>query len=167
MKTLIILRHAKAQPDAPNGDHQRNLTDRGQRDASAVGSMLGSLVGVPDAIVTSDANRARQTAQLSAEACGFDSSIIIEPAIYAAEVTTLIGIIRDLPDDLGCVVFVGHNPGFEDLITYLAGPDVEVEHLPTAGFAHFELDVSSWHELTPARSRLVNRSGPPRKSAQA
>ncbi len=166
MKTLIILRHAKAQPDAPNGDHQRNLTDRGQRDASAVGSMLGTLVGVPDAIVTSDANRALQTAQLAAEACGFDSSLTIEPAIYAAEVSTLIDIIRNLPDDLGCVVIVGHNPGFEDLITHLAPSDTESEHLPTAGFAHVELDVSSWRELTPARSRLVNRGAPPRKNAR-
>ena len=71
MKTLLILRHAKTQPDAPGGDRLRNLTERGHRDAATIGGVINSLVGTPELIVTSDANRARQTAEIVAEACSY------------------------------------------------------------------------------------------------
>jgi phosphohistidine phosphatase len=146
MKTLHILRHAKAQPDAPNGDRARELTGRGRRNAAAIGAHVHTLVGRPDAIVTSDAVRARQTAELVAEAAGFDSPLTLEPDIYGADVATLIQIVRDLPDESDCVVLVGHNPGLEELTAALADSDAAAVHLPTAGLAHLEFDVAGWDE---------------------
>ena len=68
MKTLIILRHGKAVDVLVSGDKRRELTERGMRDAEAMGKLIGSEVGVPDLIVSSDATRARQTAEISGEA---------------------------------------------------------------------------------------------------
>ena len=68
MKTLLVLRHAKTQSDAPAGDHARELTERGHRNAAAMGVYIHNLTRPPDAIITSDATRALQTAEVVAAA---------------------------------------------------------------------------------------------------
>src|SRR5262245_11284856 len=141
MKTLLILRHAKAQPDAPAGDRARELTGRGRRNATAMGAKIEALVGRPDAIVTSDATRARQTAELAATACGFEAPLTVEPRIYGSDLDSLLQVVHDLPNQTGSVVLVGHNPGLEELTAALVGPDGTVT-LPTAGLAHLEFEVS-------------------------
>ncbi len=127
MKTLLVLRHAKAQPDAPRGDWARDLTERGRRNAKTMGELISERIVRPDAIVSSDAHRAQQTAEIAAEAIGFDGQILLEHAIYGAWLPDLIEVIRSLPAEAGTVVIVGHNPGFEALVVALAGLD------PTAG----------------------------------
>ena len=160
MKTLLILRHAKAQPDDPNGDWAREQTGRGRRNAAAIGAELLALVGRPDAIVTSDAARARQTAELVAEATGFDTPLTLEPDVYGADLATLIRIVRGLPDEAGCVVLVGHNPGLEELTAALTNSDAAAVHLPTAGLAHLEFAVARWDEVRPGRGRLLGLTTP-------
>ena len=154
MKTLLILRHAKAQPDAPHGDFARNLTDRGRRNASAMGDEIEKLVGRPDAIVTSDAQRARQTAELAAEAIGFEEPISLEHAIYGGGLPDLIDVVRALPESAATVVIVGHNPGFEALAVDLAGVDASEVRLPTAGLAHLELAIARWGDASAGCGRL-------------
>jgi phosphohistidine phosphatase len=160
MKTLLILRHAKAQPDAPDGDHLRALTDRGRRDATTMGNHLRTLDPVPDAFVTSDARRALQTAELAAAACGFEQPLTIDPAIYGADAAELVEIVRNLPDAAGCVVLVGHNPGLHDLVNVLTGDDVHIDHLPTAGLAYLEHDATRWRDLAEGTCHFRGLSSP-------
>src|SRR5215211_6152340 len=75
MKSLLILRHAKTQSDAPAGDHARELTERGHRNAETMGAYIKNLTGTPDLIITSDATRARQTAEIVASAGNRDQGI--------------------------------------------------------------------------------------------
>src|SRR5215216_5072419 len=89
MKTLLILRHAKTQSDAPAGDHARELTERGHRNAAAMGAYIQNLIGTPDVIITSDATRARRTAEIVAPAVAFAAPFTVEPRIYAADLATL------------------------------------------------------------------------------
>jgi phosphohistidine phosphatase len=154
MKSLLILRHAKAQPDAPHGDHPRELTKRGRRNATAMGAHIRALAGTPDAIVTSDARRAFQTAELAAAAMEFDHPLTIEPRIYDADLDDLLAVVRNLPDEAATVVLVGHNPGFEELAEELATRDADEVVLPTAGLAHLEFDVGQWHDVQPGTGRL-------------
>lgn len=149
MKTLLILRHAKTQPDAPHGDRARELKERGHRDAAAIGVHLRSEIGPPDAIVTSDAVRARQTAEIVATQLGFGQPLSIEPRIYAAGVDTLLDVVRELPDEANFVILVGHNPGFEELAAALSGQDGDEVRLPTAAVARLEFDLPHWHDVRP------------------
>src|SRR5687768_5579599 len=98
MKTLVLVRHAKAQRDAPAGDHARALSDRGLRNAAAIGTYLRTVVGTPETIITSDATRARQTAELVATAVGASVPLTLEPRLYGADVATLIDVVREIPD---------------------------------------------------------------------
>jgi phosphohistidine phosphatase len=160
MKTLLIMRHAKTQPDAPHGDHARELTDRGHRDAPVIGRYIASLVGTPDAIVTSDARRALQTAELVATSCQFTAPLTVEPAIYGADTAGLAQIVRQFPDSADCVLLVGHNPGMQELIDLLADTDVSMENFPTAGLAQLEHDSDRWQDVTPGSCHLRGITSP-------
>jgi phosphohistidine phosphatase len=149
MKTLLILRHAKTQPDAPQGDWARELKQRGHRDAAAIGAYLLPEVGTPNAIVTSDAQRARQTAEIIATELGFDRPLVIEPRIYSAAVEMLLDVVRQLPNEAETVILVGHNPGFEELAASLSGRDDDDVRLPTAAVARLEFDLPRWSDVRP------------------
>lgn len=160
MKTLLIMRHAKTQPDAPHGDHARELTDRGHRDAPVIGRSILSTVGTPDAIVTSDARRALQTAELVAASCDFVAPLTVDPSIYGADADGLARIVQQLPDSADCVVLVGHNPGMHELIDLLADASLPMGNFPTAGLAHLEHDSDHWQDVTPGSCRLRGFTSP-------
>jgi phosphohistidine phosphatase len=154
MKTLLILRHAKTQSDAPAGDHVRELTERGHHNAAAMGAYIHNLIGTPDAIVTSDATRARQTAEIVASAVDFAAPLTVEPQIYAADPDTLLAVVRSIPDGVQTVIIVGHNPGFEELAAALAGNAEHEVRLPTSGLALLEFDVEGWDAVRAGAGRL-------------
>jgi phosphohistidine phosphatase len=154
MKTLLILRHAKTQSDAPAGDHARELTERGQRNATAMGAHIHNLIGTPDTIITSDATRAQQTAEIVALAVDFAAPLTVEPRIYAADLENLLAVVRRIPDEVQIAIIIGHNPGFEELAAALAGnPEHEVR-LPTSGLAVLEFDVERWDSVRAGAGRL-------------
>ena len=145
MKRLLILRHAKSSwGDSSLDDWQRPLSPRGVRDAPGVGALLREHGIVPDLIVTSDAVRARATAQAVAEAAGYEQEIIVDPRLYHATPDDLVAVLQGLSDDAARAMIVGHNPGLEGLIERLAG---ERHDLPTAALVHLALPVDRWSAL--------------------
>ncbi len=156
MRTLLLLRHGKAQPDAPHGDKQRTLIERGRRDSATIGRKINGLVDHLDSIVTSDAQRAHETAIIAAKAAEYDGTITTEPDIYDADLDTLLDIVRHLPDNNECVMLVGHNPGFEELGAALSQEGTPPPHLPTAALAHIEFDAPHWRDVRPDAGRLLD-----------
>jgi phosphohistidine phosphatase len=152
VKTLLILRQAKAHPDSPLGDWSRDLAERGRRNAPVMGDLIRERIGRPDAIVSSDAHRARQTAELAAKAIGFDAPIVFDHAVYDAGVGDLVEVVQSLPEGTGAALLVGHNPGLEALVAFLAGSEIR---LPTAGLAHLALDIEQWADTGARSGRLL------------
>jgi phosphohistidine phosphatase len=120
-----------------------------------MGEFIRERIGRPDAIVSSDAHRARQTAEIAAEAIEYDLPITLEHAIYDAGLADLIDVVRAFPKEAGTVLLVGHNPGFEALVVALTGIDPSEARLPTAGLAHLELSVEEWSLAGPRTAHLV------------
>jgi phosphohistidine phosphatase len=154
-RTLLLLRHAEAEQDAAGGDRERTLTERGERDAAAVGDLIADLTGCPDAIVASDAVRARQTTEIVAEHAGFEGSPEFESRIYEAEVETLLDVVRDLPDAAQCVLLIGHAPGLNELTASLSEAEAEVD-LPPAGLVHLALPAERWDEVEEGSGELCD-----------
>jgi phosphohistidine phosphatase len=99
---------------------------------------------VPQAIVSSSARRARDTALLFADAAGFPAGDIrVEPQLYLASPRTIVALARGLEDRLSTVLLVGHNPGFEETLEHLAG----ASGFPTAALAVLELPIVRWADL--------------------
>ena len=60
-RTLILVRHSKAEQVFGKPDHDRELTDRGHRDAKALGEWLHGHGLICDVVVCSTSMRTRQT----------------------------------------------------------------------------------------------------------
>src|SRR5947209_706694 len=155
MKTLLVLRHGKAQEDAPRGDKARTLVERGEKEAALMGRLIGRLGLRIDGIVSSDATRARQTAEIAAKAARFEGRIELEPDIYYAGLDSLLKVVSKLPNEWDCVVLVGHNPGFEELSEALAEEGAEPPKLPTAGLARLAFDSAKrWKDMREHSGKL-------------
>lgn len=142
MKEVLIMRHAKSAWDMPyDTDFERPLNKRGRKAAPAMGAFLAERDLLPDLIVSSPAQRARETAELFMEAADYHGEIEFESGIYHAYAVELMGIVQSLPDELERVMLVGHNPGFEMLVEQLCGGAVR---MPTAAIAYIWLGVASW-----------------------
>ena len=144
MKTLLILRHAKAERDEAPTDHERELTKKGKKAARRMGELLTKENLMPDLILSSAAERARRTAEEAAEAAGFKGELKLLEELYLAEPHAYVDSLRRLGGDANRVLVVGHNPGIEALIFRLTGA---AEHMPTAALAECSLPIGSWSEF--------------------
>jgi phosphohistidine phosphatase len=148
MKTLLLLRHAKSSWKEPGlDDHDRPLNKRGKHDAPEMGKLVRKLDLAPDLILCSTARRAYDTARAVADACGYASEIETQRDLYLSDTTCYLDILHHLPDEVGSVMVVGHNPDMEELLALLTD---NAEAMPTAALAQVELPISSWQELTEA-----------------
>jgi len=145
MKTLHILRHAKSSwDDVTLSDFDRPLNPRGLKAAPFMGTLMKERGLVPDHIISSPAERARQTTELVKSAAGFMSEIEYDLNIYDANVGTLLSVIAEIADDSRTALIVGHNPGAEGLIYYLTG---EISPMPTAALAVINLELKTWGDV--------------------
>ena len=154
MLTLLLLRHAAARHQPADRDYERPLRPTGERAAAAIGRQIASLVGMPDAIVTSPAYRALETAQIVAGLFADAPAPICEEAIYEASTEELLDVVRALPDDAQTVLLVGHNPGLSLLAELLAQPGNTEVGLSTSGLAHFEFAEDHWSAVQPGEGLL-------------
>src|SRR6266545_2343824 len=115
MKTLLVLRHAKSSWEQPSlDDHTRPLNARGERDAPRMGRLVRAEHLAPDLMISSDAARARATAEAMAEAARYSGTIRLEPRLYHASASEIIDVLRtEIDEDVATVMIVGHNPGLE------------------------------------------------------
>jgi phosphohistidine phosphatase len=150
MKTLLVLRHAKSSWRAPAlDDHERPLNKRGQRDAFHIGELVRKHRLTPDMIISSDAARARLTAEAVAEAARYEGEILLDRRLYIAGPADILAVLRTVRETkAGTVMVVGHNPGLEELVEQLTG---EQHDLPTAALARIVLPIDRWRDLRDLR----------------
>ena len=108
---------------------------------------------VPDVIITSDAVRARTTAEAVAEAAGYSQAINIEPSLYHAKPNDLLAVLSDVRSDARTVLVVGHNPGLEDLVRQLTGEDHDLANGGTRAYR----DGDRWMERGRYRKCGIDR----------
>jgi phosphohistidine phosphatase len=159
MKTLLVLRHAKSSRNDPAlDDHERPLNERGRRDAPRMGELVRKHGLIPDLIISSDAVRARLTAEAVAEAARYAGEILHHPQLYPGSPADILSVLRTVPGNAETVMIVGHNPGLEQLVERLTG---EQRDLPTAALAQVALPIDRWRDLKPStRGTLVGHWRP-------
>jgi phosphohistidine phosphatase len=144
MRTLILLRHAKAvrAHEAPD-DKSRGLTGRGRREAALAGAAMAAAGLKPSLALISTAQRTRETAAYGLQA--FKPEERFEEALYHASPEGIWDAFE--ASDASSVVIVGHNPGVGELVSTLLqqahdGSSLARQlngHFPTSAFAAFEL----------------------------
>jgi len=121
-KTLLILRHAKSSwKNEKLKDFDRPLKRRGEESAKLIGKVLMMVELVPQVILSSPAQRAKQTVELVAEESKFKGELKFVESYYMGEPDDYITALKELPDEIERVMIVGHNPGLEALLQLWMG----------------------------------------------
>lgn len=148
-REILLLRHAKSDWSRDTDDFDRPLNPRGRRDAVRLARWVQEQNLIPEVILCSPARRTAQTAETLCAQTGFPAADIHWNAdLYLAPVHVLLDALADLPDKAHRVMLIGHNPGLEDLLLYLAPPAEAQRHkdklLTTATLARLILPGGSW-----------------------
>ncbi|MEV4348095.1 histidine phosphatase family protein [Actinoplanes sp. NPDC049596] len=165
-RTLVLLRHAKAEiPGDDQSDFDRKLTDRGETDADAAGAWLADERLHPDLVLCSPAARTRQTWQgvsialAQAKAGAGAPEVRYEESLYAGGRTEVFDLLARVPDTVGTVLVVGHNPTVSE-VSLLLLPDDQYDGvdvaLKTAGLAVHRAD-GPWSTTEPRSMPLIER----------
>jgi len=162
MRTLVIMRHAKAESSAPS-DVERELTDRGHADASGAGAWLAAQGVRPDFALVSSAARTSQTWEDVAVGAGWDLQLAeLDDGLYAASTEAALDLLRAVDPAYETVVLIGHNPTVSSLVQLLddgtgdeeAGNEIVMGY-PTSAVTVFSYD-GDWSDLDEADAAVVS-----------
>ncbi len=162
MKTLTLLRHAKSSWADPGADDfDRPLNARGLEAARAIGAEMRKLGLAFDAIVSSPAARAVETLAEASHGYGAPLAAVEDGCLYLAPMSMLLEIVRATDDNVGRLLLVGHNPGFELLAAALTEGDDSPDRAamagkyPTGALAEIAFEIEHWQSVAPGTGRLV------------
>ncbi len=152
MKNLVLIRHAKSAWDQPFlSDHRRPLAERGLRDAPRMAQRIKKRGIFPDAMISSDAERAKSTAFITAEQLKFPrEKIILTQHLYHAGASQILQLVQQCKETDQTLFIYGHNPGFNDFIWEMG---FQIDNLPTAGQFGLRFDTNSWKNIGPENAQ--------------
>jgi len=155
-KRIYLLRHAKSDwMDMALSDHKRPLNERGEKAADLVGCKLALKGFSPDLVYCSTAKRAVETLERVMTSGGFNWHVEHRGSLYGASADTLLTFIHQADPACDALLFVGHNPGFQDLALALAAEEKcdngKLKKLrkkfPTGAFLCLEFDVDTFPQI--------------------
>ncbi|MBW6508050.1 MAG: histidine phosphatase family protein [Desulfuromonadales bacterium] len=144
MKKLTLIRHAKSDwtSDAER-DVDRPLNRRGNKTAPRMAKRIVERGSTPEYLLSSPARRALETTRLPAKGLDLPEAVVsYDRSIYDASLTTLIEVVRNLPD-VDQIALIGRW-------LYPPAP----EWLPTCAVLELTLELTDWSALTPGCARL-------------
>jgi phosphohistidine phosphatase len=102
-------------------------------------------------VICSSARRTRQTWQYVAPALGGDPALSTDQRLYQADSEDVLEIVWQTPQDVGTLLYIGHNPAATELASELTGTEID---LPTAAIAVIGLS-GDWADLAAGNGELV------------
>jgi phosphohistidine phosphatase len=159
MKTLLLLRHAKADNAAPgSSDINRSLNERGKIEAQAIGTFIRKQNLAIELVLCSPAVRARETTELVLSAAEVTANVRYDQRIYEAGPHQLLEEISEVDENKSALLLVGHNPGMEELLRALTGRE---EPLATGTLAKIDFSFDVWSRVAEDKGSLewINKSG--------
>lgn len=150
MRTLLLLRHAKAREEPSRDDHARPLSPRGHRDAARLGERLAARGPLPSLVLCSTARRAEETWREVAPSLPAGTPVERDDALYLASARAMLDRLIEVDDAEAAVLLIAHNPGLAELAhALLRKGDAALRGklmrgLPTSGLAVFSLPIERW-----------------------
>ena len=163
---LLLLRHAKSDWGKDADDHDRPLAPRGRKATPEIARYMRSREYLPETVLCSTALRTRETLDLLLAAWRKKPDIRYERAVYLADWPVLLANLKKAPARSSPLLFVGHNPGIEQLAIALAVQPKDArerarlqrltQKFPTAALAVFDFEITSWRDLKPGSGQLID-----------
>jgi phosphohistidine phosphatase len=167
MRRLILVRHATAVDKGPEGsDFHRRLKKRGRREALLMAERTAALVGAPDQIYSSPADRALETARLFAERMEIPAErVALREELYGGLLPEeFLHIVQRFDNRAETVMVFGHDPSFTEFAAYMI-PGFR-NSIPKAGVLVMEIDRPRWRAVRSGDARMAHFERPPAPDVQ-
>ncbi len=125
-RTLILLRHAKAESPGTDADKMRALALRGRTQAHQLGAIFADRQLLPQRVLCSAALRTRQTWEILSGALSEAAPDATPPQtevldeLYYSSATVVLELVAQHAGDASTVLVVGHEPVISMTADYLA-----------------------------------------------
>ena len=151
-RQLIVMRHAKSSWESPaSGDHERPLNDRGRQSAPRVAEHLMEIGWQPQHILSSDAQRTRETASLLVGQWEEGVGVDFRSRLYLAGRDELEAELQEISEEVESLLVLGHNPGWQQVVFRLSGHSITMK-IATAALLLAECE--SWADAFHTRWSL-------------
>jgi phosphohistidine phosphatase len=129
---IYIVRHASAGQHLtnPKKDDKRPLDADGIEQCGVVGRALAALNAQPDVIISSPLKRATQTASLIGNELGYESKLLLDPALRPEASFADFRRMLDKYSKHEAIMVVGHNPSISGFLARMiakAGCEAQVD----------------------------------------
>ena len=154
MKKLILVRHAKSSWEHDVIDHQRPLKKRGFEDADLVSKSFKNQGIKVDLVVSSDAIRAKTTAEIFISNLSIDERIVqLNHDLYDFSGMDLIRVIKSCDNNINTLMVFGHNHAITAFVNTYG--DKYIDNVPTSGLVAIKFDIDQWKELKPGKTLIT------------
>lgn len=163
-KTIILLRHAKAEAGAD--DHARPLAERGREEAAKMGAYMTVQGVLPQRIICSTSERTRETLERLFPVV--PEKVIYSDDAYNASENQLLQIIAGQPENISSLMMIAHNPGLHQLALRLArvGDDAGLRHLasdfPPCTLVVVEYESAQWKDIKSSGAGVLTHYATPK-----
>ncbi len=154
MKQLLLVRHAKSSwDDFSIKDFDRQLNERGKKDAPMMAKRLLKKDIDIDAFISSPAKRARKTAEAFAKE--YDekkADVIFVDELYLASPSVFTDVIKKVDDRYKTIAVFSHNEGITQFANTLT--DTRTDNIPTSGVFAVKIKTKHWKEFEEAEKEF-------------
>ncbi|UPU44731.1 MULTISPECIES: SixA phosphatase family protein [Rhodococcus] len=155
-RTLVLMRHGKSSYPEGIRDHERQLAERGLREARIGGEWIRENVPPVDAVLCSTSRRTVETLAST----GIEAPAGFEKSIYGGSPADVIAAARTTSDHVKTLLIVGHEPGIPWTALDLASNENSEaaqrirDKFPTSAIAVLSVPVP-WTELDDSVATLL------------
>ena len=115
---------------------------------------LAELGICPNALISSPAKRAKETAEIVAKIVKYPvKKIHYEDSAYTSVTVDLVRVLQRIDNRIETVFLVGHNYAITDLAVMLAGE--YISKIPTSGVVALDLSITTWKNVGPGKGKLL------------
>lgn len=148
MKELVLVRHAKSDWTKETiKDIDRPLSERGYADAYSLSKWFKEEMGLPDAMVSSPATRALNTAFIFARTFEMkEKDVQVEDSLYESDVKSYLKVISQTDKKVNRLMVFGHNPMMTELTNEI-NKSLFFDNVPTCGIIKIGFDFNDWKDI--------------------
>ena len=164
LKTLHLLRHAKATDIKPQGtDFERSLSKRGKAASKAVANHLVAEGFSVERVYCSPSQRTKETYYLIQDSLG-GAKVSFKEKLYLIDAGELLNLISGLSNSISSALFIGHNPSLHMIalrLTYdaineeLSNLALMTTKFPTGALCSLRFDTDDWQTVKRGRGILT------------
>ncbi len=147
MKTLYLVRHAKASWEEPGvSDADRPLIPKGVKKTGLIVDYLLKRETTIDLMISSPAVRAIETARIMATGLFYPlNKIKTDRKIYDGYYDRILDIIYGTANDVNSLMIFGHNPTITNLANLFLHPGIE--SMPTSCVVCLSFNTDMWEDI--------------------